>query len=58
VLTPTVLIFSVLVMFVLGIMSFELVRGMWGYHQPNKVSSLLLKSVGGLFYDTKELDLD
>jgi excisionase family DNA binding protein len=58
VLTPTVLIFSVLVMFVLGIMGFELVRGMWGYHQPNKVSSLLLKSVGSLFYDTKELDLD
>ncbi len=58
VLTPTVLIFSVLVMFVLGIMGFELVRGMWGYHQPGKVSSLLLKSVGGMFYDTKELDLD
>jgi hypothetical protein len=58
VLTPTVLLFSVLVLFFVGIMGFELVRGMWGYRQPNKVSSLLLKSVGGLFYDTKQLDLD
>jgi len=59
VLTPTVLIFSVLVMFLVGVMGFELVRGMWGYRQPNKVSALLIKSVGGLFYsDLKTLDVD
>jgi excisionase family DNA binding protein len=58
VLTPTVLLFSVVVLFLVGIMGFELVRGMWGYRQTNKVSSLLLKSVVGLFADTKELELD
>ena len=59
VLTPTVLIFSVLVMFMVGVMGFELVRGMWGYRQPNRVSALLIKSVGGLFYsDPKTLDVD
>ncbi|HEV8059058.1 MAG TPA: helix-turn-helix domain-containing protein [Gemmataceae bacterium] len=58
VLTPTVLIFSVIVMFLVSVMGFELVRGMWGYRQPNKVSSLLIRSIGGLFYDTKDLDVD
>ena len=58
VLMPTVLIFSVIVMFLVSVMGFELVRGMWGYRQPNKVSSLLIRSIGGLFYDTKDLDVD
>ena len=53
------LIFSVLVLFLVGVMGFELVRGMWGYRQPNKVSSLLIRSVGGLFYDNmKDLDVN
>lgn len=56
--TPVTLLVSVLFMFLLGLMSFELVRGMWGYRQPNKVSALLIRSVGGLFYDAKELDVD
>ena len=59
VLTPVVLLLSVTVMFLVGVMGFELVRGMWGYRQPNKVSALLIKSVGGLFYsDPKTLDVD
>jgi hypothetical protein len=40
---------SVLVMFLLGLMSFELLHGMWGYHQPNKVSSPVVRAVAGMF---------
>jgi excisionase family DNA binding protein len=58
ILTPTVLIFSVVVMFLVSIMGFELVRGMWNYRQTSKVTSPLIKAVGGLFADAKDLDID
>jgi excisionase family DNA binding protein len=56
--TPVVLLVSVLVMFFVGIMSFELVRGMWGYHQPTKVTSPIIRAFGGMFYDSKSLPPD
>src|SRR5262249_12431354 len=58
VLTPMVLLVSVLVMLVLGMMSFELVRGMWGYRQNTTVGSFVIKAVGGLFGYEKEFDVN
>ncbi|HLN27817.1 MAG TPA: helix-turn-helix domain-containing protein [Gemmataceae bacterium] len=57
--TPVVLLCSVLVMFVLGLMSFELLHGMWGYRQPsNKATSMVVRGISGLFYDSKDLPTD
>jgi hypothetical protein len=53
--TPIVLMFSVLVMFFVGLMGFELMRGMWGYHQPNKPTSGVIRALAGMFYDQKDL---
>ena len=56
-LTPVVLLVSVLVFMVVGMMSFELVRGMWGYRQMTTPGSLVIRSLGGLFDDNfKNLD--
>jgi hypothetical protein len=52
---PIVMLFSFFVMFLLALMSFELLHGMWGYHQPTKVASPVVHMVGGLFYDHKDL---
>ncbi len=41
--------FTALLMFVVGLMSYELVHGMWGYRQPYKVSGAVVKSVSGIF---------
>jgi hypothetical protein len=38
-----VMIPCVLVMFLAALMSFELIHSMWGYHQPNKVSGLIVR---------------
>jgi hypothetical protein len=58
--TPVVLLISVLFMFVVGLMSFELLHGMWGYRQPYKATSMIIKGVGGLmpWVDSKDLDKD
>jgi excisionase family DNA binding protein len=56
--TPVVLLVSVIVLFLVGVMSFELVRGMWAYHQPGKASSVVVRGVAGLFYDSKDLPTD
>jgi hypothetical protein len=40
---------TVLLMFIVGLMSFELIHGMWGYRQPHKVSGVVVKSLSGLF---------
>ncbi len=42
VLPVALLVPSVLILFVVLLMSFELVQGMWTYHQPGKASSLIL----------------
>lgn len=36
---------TVLVLFVVGLMSFELIHGMWGYHKPGKVSNLIIDPI-------------
>ncbi|HLJ97220.1 MAG TPA: hypothetical protein VKU02_28935, partial [Gemmataceae bacterium] len=56
--TPVVLLFSFFVLFLLGLMSFELLRGMWGYHQPTAVASPVVRGISSLFYDQKDLPTD
>jgi hypothetical protein len=56
--TPVVMLVSFFVLFLLGLMSFELVRGMWGYHQSTKVASPVVRMVAGLFTDQKDLPTD
>lgn len=51
---PTVvLVPCVLVMFLVGLMSFELLHGMWGYQTGAKVPSALIRSVAGMFSSDK-----
>jgi excisionase family DNA binding protein len=42
---------SVLVMFLAGLMSYELLHGMWGYHAASKPSGLVVRGVAGLFVE-------
>jgi excisionase family DNA binding protein len=47
---PALLLFpTVIVLFVVGLMSFELVQGMWGYNRPTKVSKPVIENVAGMF---------
>jgi hypothetical protein len=39
----------VLIMFVVGIMSFELLHGMWGYKTPHKPTGFVTKTIAGWF---------
>jgi hypothetical protein len=57
---PVTLLVSVLVMFFVGLMSFELLHGMWGYRQPYKVPSMVIRGVGGMlpWVESKDLDKD
>jgi hypothetical protein len=41
----------VAIMFVAGLMSYELVHGMWGYHASSKPSGLVVRSIAQLFSD-------
>jgi hypothetical protein len=36
---------STIVLFVVSLMSFEMVQGMWGYHKGNKVSNLIIHPI-------------
>ena len=50
---PAVLLFpTVLVLFVVGLMGFELVRGMWGYHRPSPVGRPLIDAIARQVDDT------
>lgn len=42
---------SVLVMFFGGLMAYELLRSMWGYHHGGKVSGPIVRTVAGFFGD-------
>jgi len=42
----------VIVLFVVGLMSYELIQGMWGYHKGSKVSSLVVDPLARMFDDT------
>jgi len=46
---PAILLMpTVIVLFVVGLMGFELVRGMWGYHQPG-ISRPVIDGIAGMF---------
>lgn len=44
-----VLLPTLLLVFLGGLMSFEMIRGMWGYHQPAKPGNLIVRSVADAF---------
>ena len=46
-----VLVPCVAIMFVAGLMSYELLHGMWGYQSGSKPSGLVLRGMAGLFTD-------
>jgi excisionase family DNA binding protein len=49
---PALLLFpSVIILFVVGLMSIELVRGMWGYHRPSTVGKPVIDSIARIFDD-------
>jgi excisionase family DNA binding protein len=47
-----VLLPSVIVLIIVGLMGFELVQGMWGFHKPSPVSKLVIDPIARLFDDT------
>jgi hypothetical protein len=49
------LIPSVIVLFLVSIMSFELMQGMWGYHKPGKVSTLLIDPIARMLLGDDKL---
>jgi excisionase family DNA binding protein len=46
---------SVIVLFLVSIMSFELMQGMWGYHKPGKVSTLLIDPIARMLLGDDKL---
>ncbi len=40
-----------IILFLVGLMSFELIQGMWGYHKGNKVSNLVIHPIAKMFDD-------
>jgi excisionase family DNA binding protein len=55
--TPVVLCISTLILFIVGLMSLELVHGMWGFHQPTRTASVMIRTIGGLVgVDSKDLE--
>lgn len=49
---PAVLLLpTVIVLFVVGIMGYELLRGMWGYHRPSVVGKPVIDNVARMFDD-------
>ena len=42
----------VIVLFVVGMMSYELVQGMWGYHKNGKVTGMVIDPIARMFDDT------
>jgi excisionase family DNA binding protein len=47
---PAVLLLpTVIVLFLVGLMGFEMVQGMWGYKKPSKVGSLVLRPLASQF---------
>jgi hypothetical protein len=54
---PALVLFPcTIVLFVVGLMSFELVQGLWGYHRSTKVSRLLVDPIARMFDDTLPKD--
>ena len=54
---PAVVLFMTLpLMFMGAIMSYEMVRGMWGYHQPTQPGNLLVRGLAESLFDLKSGD--
>jgi hypothetical protein len=54
---PALVLFPcTLVLFVVGLMSFEMVQGLWGYHRGAKVSRLVIDPIARMFDDTLPKD--
>ncbi len=54
---PAVVLFMTLpLMFMGAIMSYEMVRGMWGYHQPTQPGNLLVRGLAESIFDLKSGD--
>jgi hypothetical protein len=50
---PAIVLFpTVLVMFVVGIMGFEIIQGMWGYHRATKVGKPIIDTIARSIDDT------
>jgi excisionase family DNA binding protein len=50
---PAIALFpAVILLFLVGIMGFELVHGLWGYHKGNKVTTPLTHSIARIFDDS------
>jgi excisionase family DNA binding protein len=47
---------TVIVMFIVGLMGFEMVQGMWGYHRPAKVSKLITDTLARQFDESLPKD--
>ncbi|HTU21500.1 MAG TPA: helix-turn-helix domain-containing protein [Gemmataceae bacterium] len=47
-----VLLPCTILLFVVGLMSFELIQGMWGYHTGNKVSNMVIHPIAKMFDDS------
>lgn len=49
---PALVMFPcVFLMFIVTLMGYELVKGAWGYQQPNKATTPITNGVAGLFFD-------
>jgi hypothetical protein len=55
---PVTLMVSTLFMFFVALMSVELMNGMWGFHQPTKASSLMIRAIGGMVPGVESKDLE
>jgi hypothetical protein len=49
---PTLLMLPcAIVMILVGLMSYELLHSMWGYHQPHQSTGIVVRNLAGLFTD-------
>jgi hypothetical protein len=46
-----VLLPCTIILFIVGLMSFEMIQGMWGYHKGAKVSNLIIRPIAKMFDD-------
>ena len=50
---PAVMLFpTIIVMFICGLMGYELLQGAWGYHRSTKVSRPIIDNIARIFDDT------
>jgi excisionase family DNA binding protein len=49
VMVPLTSLLCTVILFVVGLMSFELIQGMWGYHRGTKVSNMIIHPIAKMF---------